>query len=207
MFIQIYKVLSNFDSNSLICDPTPFPGKKSPNIAKSNCVFPMNGRGDRDLILTYLDRQIAEVFPTTAYLFQYRPSSGGNGRSKWDQKCKLWIHLFFMKTQLLQIFFKQCFWFAKVLPLVRLSAILEHILESKYPKTSQKGPFNGCWLVRKTLKAFNLTASNAILMKLTTIMYLHESVNRKPLRARNSFFWRNVYEFLDYIKNHYICHA
>ena len=61
--------------------------------------------------------------------------------------------------------------------------------------------------VRKNLKTFNLTTTNAILMKLTTIMYLHESVNRKPLRARNSVFWRNVYEFLDYIKNRHICHA
>ena len=50
-------------------------------------------------------------------------------------------------------------------------------------------------LVRKTLKIFNLTTTNTILMKLTTIMYLHESVNRKPRRARNSVFWRNVYEF------------
>ena len=28
-------------------------------------------------------------------------------------------------------------------------------------------------------------------MKLTTIMYLHESVNRKALRTRNSFLWLN----------------
>ena len=34
--------------------------------------------------------------------------------------------------------------------------------------------------VRKTLKTFNLTIPNAILMKCTTIMYLHESVNEKP---------------------------
>ena len=31
----------------------------------------------------------------------------------------------------------------------------------------------------------------AILMKLTTIMYLHESVKWKILRVRNSFFWLN----------------
>ena len=42
------------------------------------------------------------------------------------------------------------------------------------------------------LEIFNLTTTNAILMKLTTIIYLHESVNRKALRARNSFFWLNV---------------
>ena len=44
-------------------------------------------------------------------------------------------------------------------------------------------------------------------MKLTTIIYLHESVNQKPLRAKNSVFRRNVYEFLDYIKNQHDCHA
>ena len=61
---------------------------------------------------------------------------------------------------------------------------------------------------RKTLKkTFNLATTNAILMKLTTIMYLHESVNRKPLRVRNLLLWRNVYEFLDYSNNCHICHA
>ena len=46
--------------------------------------------------------------------------------------------------------------------------------------------------VCKILEIFNLTTSNAILMKLTTIMYLHESINRKTVRARNSFFWLNL---------------
>ena len=43
-------------------------------------------------------------------------------------------------------------------------------------------------LVCKTLKTLNLTTLSAILMKLTAIMYNHESVNRKPPRARNSVF-------------------
>ena len=46
--------------------------------------------------------------------------------------------------------------------------------------------------VRKMLEIFNLTTTNAILMKLTTIMYLHESVNRKDFRVRNSFFRLNL---------------
>ena len=62
-------------------------------------------------------------------------------------------------------------------------------------------------MVRKTLETFNLTTTDAIVMKLTTIMYLHDSVNRKPLRAKNSGFRRNFYEFLDYIKNRHLCHA
>ena len=51
----------------------------------------------------------------------------------------------------------------------------------------KKGNFVDAESVRKTLEIFNLT-TNAILMKLTTIMYLNESVNRKVLCARNSFF-------------------
>ena len=33
------------------------------------------------------------------------------------------------------------------------------------------------------------------------------SVNKKTFRARNSVFWSNVYEFIDSIENHHICHA
>ena len=56
-----------------------------------------------------------------------------------------------------------------------------HIWASKDPKTSKKGHFLDAELVRKTLKTLNVTTRNAILMKLTTIMCLHESVNQKPL--------------------------
>ena len=45
--------------------------------------------------------------------------------------------------------------------------------------------------VRKALKIFNLTIANAILMKLTTVMYLYESENRKALIARNAGFLLN----------------
>ena len=43
-----------------------------------------------------------------------------------------------------------------------------------------------------------LTITNAFLMKLTTIIYLHESENQKAFRAWNS---------LEYIKNHHICYT
>ena len=46
-----------------------------------------------------------------------------------------------------------------------------------------------------------------MVMKLTRIMYLHESVNRKPFGAKNSVFRRNVNEFLDCVKNCHICQA
>ena len=69
MFLQIYKILLNFNSHPLIYDPTLFPGKNSPNIAKSNRVFPEKGRGDRALILTYLVSPMAEVFPNYCLSF------------------------------------------------------------------------------------------------------------------------------------------
>ena len=71
----------------------------------------------------------------------------------------------------------------------------------------KRGHFMNAESVSKTLETFNLTTTNASLRKLTTIMHLHESVNRKPLKARNLVFWLNLYEFLDYIENHHICHA
>ena len=86
--------------------------------------------------------------------------------------------------------FQTNFMFVRILSLVRISVILDYIWENKGPNIFQKRPLDA-ESVRKTFKTFNLTATNAILMKLTTIMYLHESVNRKALRARNSVFWLN----------------
>ena len=83
----------------------------------------------------------------------------------------------------------QMFLFARVLPQVRISAILDHLEEVRAQKPLKKGYFVDAELVLKMLEIFNLTTTNAILMKLTTIMYLHDSVNRKALRARNSFFF------------------
>ena len=61
MFLQIYIILTSLDSNTLICDPTLFPGKNSPNIAKSNRVFPGKKKEDRALILTYLNSPVADA--------------------------------------------------------------------------------------------------------------------------------------------------
>ena len=54
--------MSNFDSDLFNCDPTLFAAKNSPNSAKSNHIFPGNGRGDRALILTKLDSPMVEAF-------------------------------------------------------------------------------------------------------------------------------------------------
>ena len=49
--------MSNFDF-----DPLTTIAKNSPNSGKSNGIFPGKGRGDRALILTYMDSSMAEVF-------------------------------------------------------------------------------------------------------------------------------------------------
>ena len=63
---------------------------------------------------------------------------------------------------------------AKVLPLVYILANLDHFLGSKGPKPPKKSHFMDADLVRKTLKTFNLATTNAILMKLTTIVHLYQ---------------------------------
>ena len=72
---------------------------------------------------------------------------------------------------------------------MRITIILEHIGKVRAQKPPKKGYFVDAESVGKM---FNLATINAMLMKLATIMYLHESVNRKALRVRNSFFWLNL---------------
>ena len=74
-------------------------------------------------------------------------------------------------------YFEKLLLFARVLSLVRILAILNHIWGVKTQKLSEKGYFMDAESARKTLKTFNLTIINAILMKLTTISYLHVCVN------------------------------
>ena len=60
--------------------------------------------------------------------------------------------------------------------------------------------------VRKTLKTFNLTTSNAIMMKLNTIIYLHKRLNRKSLRTKNSILGVMSTDFWNKLKTAaYVC--
>ena len=104
-------------------------------------------------------------------------------------------------------FFKQCCYLLEYYLWWEFRQYWTIFGEVRTQKLPKKSHFGNVESTRKTLKYFNLTIANALLMKLTTIMFLHESVNWKPLRARNSVFWRNVFEFLDYIKNRHICHT
>ena len=65
---------------------------------------------------------------------------------------------------------------ANILSLLRISPKLDPLGDER-PKKTQKGHFMGAECVPKTRKIFNLTTTNAILMKLTTTLYLHNSFN------------------------------
>ena len=82
--------------------------------------------------------------------------------------------------------FQTVFLLDTLLPLVRILAILDHIGGLRAQKPPKKSYFVDAEPVCKTLEIFNFP-TNAILMKLTTI--LHKSVNQKVLWARNSFFF------------------
>ena len=174
------QVLSNFDSRPLTCDPALLPGKNSLNIGKSNRIFPGKGRGDKAFILTYLDSPTVEVFlPCFLTSAIFRGKQGVKVRPKMPSFGSFLFNKNSNPSKKTSNFF-----FARVLPLVRISAILDFIWGSKDPNTSQKEH----WMLNRYAKLLNLTTTNAILMKLTTIMYLHESANRKALIARNSVF-------------------
>ena len=125
-------------------DPTLFPDKNSRNIAKSNRFFPGKGRGDGALILTYLVSPMAEIFPHYCLSFSISVIFRGRRVAKVGIKVQTLGTSIFHENLSTLNFYQTMFLFARVLPLVRISAILDHNWRSKGPKTSQKEPFHGC---------------------------------------------------------------
>ena len=125
--------MSNFDSKPLICDLILLLGQKRQNIVNNNRVFAGKGREDRALILTYLDSPMAEVFPHYCLSFSIFVIFREN-----------WVVKVGLRVQTLDLFifyensnpsnFFQCFLFGRVPPLVRILAILDHILGEEGPK-------------------------------------------------------------------------
>ena len=143
--------------------PALFPGKNIPNITKSNRIFLRKGGWDKD----HHQREKRGQSWTKSANFESVP---------------------FPKINPSKIF-QTLFLFARALSLLKSSTILDHTGGVRAQKPPKKGYFVDAESVSKTLEIFLLTTTNAILMKVTTIMYLHESVNRRLLRARNSFFF------------------
>ena len=121
------RVLTNFDSDPLICDPTLFPGKNCPNIAKNNRVFLGKGKEDRALILTLLNSPMAEVFLHYSLSFSISAIFKGKRVIKVGPKVKTLGSSLFHENSNPSNFFKRMLLFARVLFLVRILAILHHI--------------------------------------------------------------------------------
>ena len=183
--------LSNFDSTTLTCDPTVFPGKIIPNIAKSNRIFPGKEGVGKDFILTYFYSSMADVFPDYCLFFSILTIFGRKRGLKVGPKVltlgPTLFHLYSNPSK----HFQTVFYFARVLPLVKILSILKPIGGVRAQKPTKKGYFVDAKSVRKTLEVFNLAIENTVLMELTTIMFLHESINQKALRVRNSFFFHS----------------
>ena len=120
--------------------------------------------------------QWMKFFSTTAYIFRFRPSSGGN----------FWSKLVRLFSLILQFLSKQCFCLQEYYLCREFRQYWTIFGWVRAQKPHKKGHLMDAKSVRKTLKTFNLTISNAIMMKLTTIMYLQKRLNRKPLRTKNS---------------------
>ena len=130
------KYLSNFHSTPFTCDTGLFPGKNISNIAKSNCIFPRKGRGDKDFILTYLDSSMAEVYPHYCLLFFILADFQEERRVKVGPKVLSLGPSLFINTRIFQKNFAS-------ISLMAISAILDHIWGVKTSRY-QKGLFRGC---------------------------------------------------------------
>ena len=83
----------------------------------------------------------------------------------------------FLKNPNLGKIFQTVFLSSNILSLVKISPKSYNLWWMKGLRKPQKGHFMGAEWVPKTWKIFNLTTTNAILMKLTTISYPHCTFN------------------------------
>ena len=127
--------MPNFDSDPLTCDPVLFSAKNSPNSAKSNHIFPGKGRGDRALILTYLNSPMAEIFPHYCQYSLILVFFRGKREVKVGPKVQILGLSLFHKNSNPSKNFKTMFLFARALFLVRILAKSDHIWRCKDPKT------------------------------------------------------------------------
>ena len=132
--------MSNFDSNPLTSDPllpplSPlFPAKTVQTVQKVT-VFSRKERGDRALILTYLDNPIAELFPHYSQNFLISAIFRGKREVKIGPKVQTLGPSLFYKNSNPSKTFQSIFLFARALPLVGISAKLDHTWGSMGPKT------------------------------------------------------------------------
>ena len=125
--------MSNFRSGPLTCDSALFSAKNSPNSAKSNHIFPGKRRGDRVLILTYLDSPMDEFFLHYYLFFSISAIFRGKQGVKVGPQVQTLGPFLFHKYSNPSKNFQIIFLFARVLPLVTIPAKSDHTWGSKSP--------------------------------------------------------------------------
>ena len=124
--------------------------------------------------MTRLDRSMAEVFPHYCSFFSILTVFRRKRGLKAGPEVLTLGPSIFHKYSNPSKNFQTVFLFARVLPLVRISPILDYIGGIRAQKPLKKGHFVDAELLSKMLEMFNLTTANPILNKLTTIVYLHD---------------------------------
>ena len=138
----------------LLSLPSFLPGKNSPSIAKSNRVFSGKGRGDKSLILTYLDSPMAEVLSSLLLIFfdcgHLQVKTGGQS---WTKSANFGSLFFSWKFEAFKFFSNNVFICWSTTSGENFGNIGPYLGE-KGPKTSQKGSFHGFWIGTKNFENF-----------------------------------------------------
>ena len=87
----------------LILTPWRLLPKIVQTVEKVMVFFPERGEEIEPWFWHIWIAQWLKFFLTNAYFFWFWSSSGGNQKSKLDQKCKLWVRPFFIKTQIFHL--------------------------------------------------------------------------------------------------------
>ena len=123
----------------------------------------------------YLDIPMAESFSEVFLFSSISAIFRGKRGSKLHQTCKFG-YLLFLKIWIFQNPLNTVCISLNTNSGRNFGKIWQHLGELG-PKKTQKGQFHGCCIATKTFEIYNLTTTNAIRMKLSTIMYLHETFN------------------------------
>lgn len=142
-----------------------------------------------------------------------------------DQKSKLWIRTILVKVRFYKDSLSNVFFYWNTPSGKNFRKIGPYLGEWKGINSPENGSSIVVDLVGKTLKIFDLTTTNVIMMKLTSGMCLHKishlvqkcGHNSKGVRGHrqktfykeleNQFFWLNFFTFSGEIENHHMWDA
>ena len=139
MFLQIYILILTLWFSTLPC----FRAKIVQILQKVILFFLERGEKIEPWLWHIWIAQWLKVSPLLLIFFDFSHLQRETCGQSWTKSANFKSVSFSLS---LQFFFETMFLFARALPLLRISAILDHVWESKDPKTFQKGPFHEFWI-------------------------------------------------------------